>query len=308
MSAAGDLFMDQYPELPRTPVPVEPYVSDAFYDKERIALRLGVEVTALDLQAGTVTLSDGGVIEFDRLVLATGARPRLPAIAGGDADGVLTLRHAADARAVRDRIAAANDVVVIGSSLGGWIGAELAAHDHDGRIAHLVLIDAVGIDAVGIDVPGEPITDFFALDARGVAAHSFHDSERFFTDPATLPAAELARMGGNRATMQALAGDPYMHDPTLRSRLSDVLTPTTVIWGESDRIATPAYGRAYAESFGTQAQLVLIPEAGHLPHIEQPAATRAVIDALVAQPARHASAGLPGLTRRGSEVGDRPVA
>lgn len=196
-----------------------------------------------------------------------------------------------------------NDVVVIGSSLGGWIGAELAAHDHDGRIAHLVLIDAVGID-----VPGEPITDFFALDARGVAAHSFHDSERFFTDPATLPAAELARMGGNRATMQALAGDPYMHDPTLRSRLSDVLTPTTVIWGESDRIATPAYGRAYAESFGTQAQVVLIPEAGHLPHIEQPAATRAVIDALVAQPTRHASAGRPGLTRRGSEVGDRPVA
>ncbi|HTJ62738.1 MAG TPA: aromatic ring-hydroxylating dioxygenase subunit alpha [Alphaproteobacteria bacterium] len=38
MSAAGDLFMDQYPELPRTPVPVEPYVSDAFYDKERTAI------------------------------------------------------------------------------------------------------------------------------------------------------------------------------------------------------------------------------------------------------------------------------
>ena len=83
-----------------------PLRPQSFYDKERIALRLGVEVTALDLPSRSVTLSDGGVLEFDRLVLATGARPRLPAIAGIEADGVLTLRHAADARAIRDRIAA----------------------------------------------------------------------------------------------------------------------------------------------------------------------------------------------------------
>ena len=101
-----------------------PLRPQSFYDKERIALRLGVEVTALDLAAGTVTLSDGAVLAFDRVVLATGARPRLPAIAGIEADGVLTLRHAADARAIRDRIAAANDVVVIG---GGFIGLEIAA-------------------------------------------------------------------------------------------------------------------------------------------------------------------------------------
>lgn len=170
-----------------------------------------------------------------------------------------------------------HDVVVVGSSLGGWIGAELAAHDDGGRIAHLVLVDAVGID-----VPGEPITDFFALDARGVAEHSFHDSERFFTDPATLPPAELARMGGNRTTMQALAGDPYMHDATLRARLRDVTVPTTVVWGDSDRIVTPEYGRAYAESFGGGATFVVVPAAGHLPYVEQPSAVHAVLDAIVA--------------------------
>jgi 3-phenylpropionate/trans-cinnamate dioxygenase ferredoxin reductase subunit len=96
----------------------------SFYEKERIALRLGVELTALDLSASSATLSDGGVLTFDRLVLATGARPRLPAIAGIAADGVLTLRHAADARAIRTRLAAAKDVVVIG---GGFIGLEIAA-------------------------------------------------------------------------------------------------------------------------------------------------------------------------------------
>ena len=87
-------------------------------------MRLGVEVTALDLRAAAASLSDGTLLAFDRLVLATGARPRVPPIAGIEADGVLTLRHAADARAIRDRIAAANDVVVIG---GGFIGLEIAA-------------------------------------------------------------------------------------------------------------------------------------------------------------------------------------
>lgn len=96
----------------------------SFYEKERIALRLGVEVTALDLRDRTVTLSDGAVLEFDRLVLATGARPRLPQITGIEADGVLTLRHAADARLIRERMEAANDVVVVG---GGFIGLEIAA-------------------------------------------------------------------------------------------------------------------------------------------------------------------------------------
>ncbi len=167
------------------------------------------------------------------------------------------------------------DVVVVGSSLGGWVAAQLAADDGDGRVAHVVLLDAVGID-----VPEAPMADFFALDPRGLAEHSFHDPDRFTIDPATLPGAELARMAGNRATLQALAGDPYMHDPALRARLRDVTTPVTVAWGASDRIATPAYGRAYAASF-RDATFTLLPDAGHLPQLEQPAATFAVVDAVV---------------------------
>jgi pimeloyl-ACP methyl ester carboxylesterase len=89
-------------------------------------------------------------------------------------------------------------------------------------------------------------------------------------------------MGGNGTTMQVLADDPYMHDPTLRGRLGSVETPTTVVWGESDRIVTPAYGRAYASSFGSGAELVVVPAAGQLPHLEQPSATYAVLDRIVA--------------------------
>jgi pimeloyl-ACP methyl ester carboxylesterase len=77
---------------------------------------------------------------------------------------------------------------------------------------------------------------------------------------------------------RAIAGDPYMHDPELRERLAEAQIPVLVIWGDSDGIAGPAYGRAYAESF-PNARFELVTEAGHLPQIEQPAATLALIDA-----------------------------
>lgn len=126
-------------------------------------------------------------------------------------------------------------------------------------------------------VETEPITDFFALDARGIAEHSWHDSERYYVDPADLPAEELARRQANMATMRVLAGDPNMHDPALLSRLGRVQVPALLLWGESDRIVTPAYGAAYAEAFG-DGRLEVVPEAGHLPQIERPDATFALID------------------------------
>ena len=65
------------------------------------------------------------------------------------------------------------------------------------------------------------------------------------------------------------AREPYMHDPKLRRRLALVRTPVTVIWGESDQIAPVHYGRAYAASF-PNSRFEPIPQAGHLPHLEQP--------------------------------------
>ena len=101
-----------------------PLRPESFYEKNHIGLRLGIEAAAIDLRGGVVTLGDASVLPFDRLVLATGARPRLPPIEGISLDGVLTLRHAADARVLRDRLQAASDVVVVG---GGFIGLEIAA-------------------------------------------------------------------------------------------------------------------------------------------------------------------------------------
>ncbi len=101
-----------------------PLRPQSFYDKHAIDLRLGAEVTAIDAAAGAVALADGASVPFDRLVLATGARPRVPSVPGIDLDGVHTLRSAADATRLRAALHAANDVVVIG---GGFIGLEVAA-------------------------------------------------------------------------------------------------------------------------------------------------------------------------------------
>jgi pimeloyl-ACP methyl ester carboxylesterase len=165
------------------------------------------------------------------------------------------------------------DVLVVGSSLGGWTAAEMAVRDSAGTITGLVLIDAVGVE-----VEAEPITDFFALDARGVAEHSWHDPDRYHLDPADVPSEELARRRTDMATMRVLAGDPYMHDPKLLRRLGRVQAPALLLWGESDRIVTPAYGAAYADAFGN-GRLEIVPQAGHLPQIEQPEHTFALIDA-----------------------------
>lgn len=102
-----------------------------------------------------------------------------------------------------------DDVLVVGSSLGGWTAAEMAVRDTTGIITGLVLIDAVGVH-----IETEPITDVLALDARGLAEHSWHDPDRYFVDPAHLPADQLAARQANMATMRILAADPYMHNPS----------------------------------------------------------------------------------------------
>jgi len=164
-----------------------------------------------------------------------------------------------------------HDVLVIGSSLGGWVGSEMAVRDGASLITGLILIDAVGIS-----VDGHPIRDFFALDARGVAKYAWHDSDRFYMDPANVPAEQAARTKANMTTMRAIAGS--MHDPKLMRRVARVRIPVLAVWGDSDGIVTPAYGAAYANAF-RNGRLEVIKDAGHLPHIEQPAATFAVIDA-----------------------------
>lgn len=167
------------------------------------------------------------------------------------------------------------DVLVVGSSVGGWLACEMALSDATHRISGLVVIDGTGVE-----IAGQPIRDFYALDARGIAEYSYHDPDRFYVDPATIPAEQAARQRANMATMRVFAGEK-MFDPTLRTRLGQIQIPTLVLWGDSDRIVTPAYGEALAAAI-PNASFSTVTDAGHLPHFEQPQATFAALDAFAA--------------------------
>lgn len=161
------------------------------------------------------------------------------------------------------------DVLVVGSSIGGWIASEMAVREHE-RISGTVLLNAVGINVGGI-----ALADFFSLTPQELIAHSFHDPAHA-PDPAALPEPVRDIQAANAATLAVYAREPYMHDPKLRRRLGVVPTRVAAIWGESDQIAPEPYGRAYAASF-PNGRFELIREAGHLPHLEQP---QQVLDAI----------------------------
>jgi pimeloyl-ACP methyl ester carboxylesterase len=154
------------------------------------------------------------------------------------------------------------DVTVIGNSVGGWITAEVALL-RSPRVTGIVLIDAVGLD-----VPGHPVADFFSMTMDEVFARTFHNPEGFRIDPSTLPPAAQAIAAGNRAALAAYAGTS-MTDAGLAARLATLELPTLVLWGDSDRIVDPEYGRAYAAAI-PNARFKLLADTGHAPQLETP--------------------------------------
>jgi pimeloyl-ACP methyl ester carboxylesterase len=143
-----------------------------------------------------------------------------------------------------------DDVVVVASSFGGWVAAEMAVRDRGRRLGRLVVLDGIGPEIEGQPVrrpqppPGVP-------GAPG-------------PDPADL------------AALQAYAG-PRMADPKLLRRLARVRIPALLIWGEDDVVVPPAFGKAYAAAFAN-ARFEVVPGAGHMPALQAPAATFDLID------------------------------
>ncbi|CAA2142009.1 Rhodocoxin reductase [Hyphomicrobium sp. ghe19] len=101
-----------------------PLRSADFYEKKRIDVRLGARVASIDATARVVTLEDGGRVEFDALLLATGASPVRLDIPGANLAKLRYLRTFDDSVALIDKAMTAKRVAVIGAS---FIGLETAA-------------------------------------------------------------------------------------------------------------------------------------------------------------------------------------
>jgi NADPH-dependent 2,4-dienoyl-CoA reductase/sulfur reductase-like enzyme len=100
------------------------------YSRHGIEVLLGETAVAIDRDASIITLAQGQVLEFDQLLLATGASPRTLGVPGSGLPGVHYLRTLEDSRHLRDELRRLRtgqkrcQVVLIGS---GWIGMEVAA-------------------------------------------------------------------------------------------------------------------------------------------------------------------------------------
>ena len=100
------------------------FQTDAFYESRDIELMLGVRILHIDRERSQVTTDDGRCIDYDHLVLATGARNRL--LPGWDSatTGLLSLRTLHDARGLREALSRSKQAVIVGA---GFLGLEFAA-------------------------------------------------------------------------------------------------------------------------------------------------------------------------------------
>jgi len=97
---------------------------EEYYAKENIKLQLGVRALLIDRAVRRVHLDNGDVLEYSKLVLATGSRVRKLNIPGAELSGVAYLRSIADVDMLRDQMREGARLAVIGA---GYIGLEVAA-------------------------------------------------------------------------------------------------------------------------------------------------------------------------------------
>lgn len=157
---------------------------------------------------------------------------------------------------------------VLGFSFGGWLAAEVAAACTH-RIDKLILVDPVGIKISGRETPD--ILDIFNKSPDEVRRRSWHDPDRFAPDYNAMSDEALIAHARNREALCLYAWHPYMYNPQLPRWLGRIDVPTLLLWGESDGVVGPDYGRAYAGMI-PGARFELIAGAGHHPEIEQPEA------------------------------------
>lgn len=151
--------------------PAAPEMASLVGDKELASLavewRRGERLVGIERGPRRVLLAGGEALGYDKLLLCTGRRPRLPEIAGIDAPCVHTLRTIEDAVRLRSSLKPEARVLVVG---GGWIGLEVAAAARAAGCE--VVLAETGAQLCG-RTGSQPLSDFLAElhQARGVELH-----------------------------------------------------------------------------------------------------------------------------------------
>ncbi len=184
--------------------------SESFFDDGRISLCSGPAVD-IDRVGQQVQVAGGRFVDYDHLVLATGATPRRFDLPGLELRGVTELRTLHDALALRESLAGAKRVVVLG---GGFIGMEVAsaARKRGVEVAVIELADRVlsravsppVSDAVAAHHRDEGVQLYLGEHATGVVGSAGHVSG-VTTGSGRLLAADLVVLGVGATAEDGLA-------------------------------------------------------------------------------------------------------
>jgi pimeloyl-ACP methyl ester carboxylesterase len=153
-------------------------------------------------------------------------------------------------------------VHLMGTSLGGWIAAEMAVRS-TARLASLTLVGAVGITA-----NGETIPDIFRMPVEENLRRFYADPERAARRVGDMAKVDMQLVAKNRAAVARLAYRPRFHNPDLGKWLHRIDVPTLLLWGAADGLVPPQFGEAY-RALIPGSKLVVLPNAGHAPFDEQ---------------------------------------
>jgi pimeloyl-ACP methyl ester carboxylesterase len=165
-----------------------------------------------------------------------------------------------------------DNVNLVGLSFGGWVAAELAVRSTE-RLASLTLAGAAGLYVPGV----EQMDPFLCTDEQRLRDF-FYDQNKAkdVIARALLPELEDVTLK-NRTTVAKLTWQPRSHDPHLHKWLHRIDVPTLLVWGDHDRMFPKEHALAYQRSI-PGAKVVIVPECGHVPQIEQPEAFAAAIE------------------------------
>lgn len=169
------------------------------------------------------------------------------------------------------------DIHIVGASMGGWIGAEIAVRDTS-RIASLSLIAPYGVRE-----KGQIYGDVFLWTPEQNIRHRFVDqtfAEQFLGVEHT--SRETTELLKDRYATARLGWAPRFHNPELQRWLHRINRPTLLVWGDSDRIAPPAMAKAWQAGLPSS-QLVTINACGHLPHMERMNDTHAAVTKFIGE-------------------------
>ena len=154
-------------------------------------------------------------------------------------------------------------VIVLGSSLGGWIAMEIAVRDQS-RMQRIILSNAAGLS-----LPDVAMGDVFLWGDEQKIRNMIFDQalqEKVLSMPISDEQAEINNK--NFFTTAKLSWEPRFCDPDLEKWLHRITLPTLIVWGDQDKLFPPAYGENLQQKI-PHASYVVIDECGHLPHVEK---------------------------------------